>query len=80
MATAGTALKRIRICEEHDPQAGGVLKGQPSTLTDAAQPVNPLPAGEASLKYFPAASSFRRPVQFQFANIPRKMVQFNLLM
>ena len=53
MATAGTALKRIRICEEHDPQAGGVLKGQPSALTDAAQPVNPLPAGEANLKKLP---------------------------
>ena len=48
MVTAETALKRIRICEGHDPQAGSVLKGQASALTDAAQPVNPLPAGEAS--------------------------------
>lgn len=48
MVTAGTALKRIRICEGHDPQAGGVLKGQPSALTDAAQPVNSSPAGEAN--------------------------------
>ena len=61
MATAGTALKRIRICEEHDPQAGGVLKGQPSALTDAAQPVlclqekpvKKLPCGTLMLKACP---------------------------
>ena len=68
MATAGTALKRTKICEEHDPQAGGVLKGQPSALTDAAQPVTPLPAGETSLKtslQYPHAedlSNFNLPI------------------